>query len=107
MILMTVIHLLLLLVALSSSITTSFEQFGLKIYSTVSQNKKNENIFVSPARSEAAADAAAILICHEQINPPQQPIEFKPDHPFLFLIRESRQNIVLFSGRFILPSTNS
>ncbi|CAF3882165.1 unnamed protein product [Rotaria sp. Silwood1] len=46
---MTVIHLLLLLVALSSSITTSFEQFGLKIYSTVSQNKKNENIFVSPA----------------------------------------------------------
>ncbi|CAF1395284.1 unnamed protein product [Rotaria sordida] len=53
MILMTVIHLLLLLVPLSSSsTTTSFEQFGLKFYSTVSQNKKNENIFLSPANKQ-------------------------------------------------------
>ncbi|CAF1386740.1 unnamed protein product [Rotaria sordida] len=49
---MTVIHLLLLLVPLSSSsTTTSFEQFDLKLYETVSQNKKNENIFLSPAIS--------------------------------------------------------
>ncbi|CAF1268616.1 unnamed protein product [Rotaria sp. Silwood1] len=81
------------------------QQLGKKY--AFSNYKANFTGIVSGKRSEAAADAAAILICHEQINPPQQPIEFKPDHPFLFLIRESRQNIVLFSGRFILPSTNS
>ncbi|CAF4300805.1 unnamed protein product, partial [Rotaria sordida] len=49
MILITIIHLLLLLVAFSSLTATNFEQFGLKLYSTVNQNKKNENIFLSPA----------------------------------------------------------
>ncbi|CAF3790059.1 unnamed protein product [Rotaria sp. Silwood1] len=68
MILMTVIHLLLLLVALSSSITTSFEQFGLKIYSTVSQNKKNENIFVSPASISLAMSMCTVGAQQEILN---------------------------------------
>ncbi|CAF3698764.1 unnamed protein product [Rotaria sp. Silwood1] len=56
-------------------------------------------------RSEAAAATAVIIVSYGSINPPPQPIEFKADRPFLFFIRESRQNIVLFSGRFISPST--
>ncbi|CAF4919212.1 unnamed protein product, partial [Rotaria sp. Silwood1] len=55
--------------------------------------------------SEAAAATAVIIVSYGSINPPPQPIEFKADRPFLFFIRESRQNIVLFSGRFISPST--
>ncbi|CAF3812279.1 unnamed protein product [Rotaria sp. Silwood1] len=81
------------------------QQLGKKY--AFSNYKANFTGIVSGKRSEAAADTASIIICHEQINPPPQPIGFKPDHPFLFLIRESRQNIVLFSGRFILPPTNS
>ncbi|CAF1091266.1 unnamed protein product [Rotaria sordida] len=57
--------------------------------------------------SEAAAATAVIIGIYASINPPSQPIEFKADRPFLFFIRESRQNIVLFSGRFISPPTNS
>ncbi|CAF5162937.1 unnamed protein product, partial [Rotaria sp. Silwood1] len=68
MILMTVIHLLLLIVALSSSITTSFEQFGLKLYSTVSQNKKNENIFVSPASISLAMSMCTVGAQQEILN---------------------------------------
>jgi len=60
MILVTVIHLLLLLVALSLSTATSFEQFGLKLYSTVSQNKKNENIFLSPASISLAMSMCTV-----------------------------------------------
>jgi serine protease inhibitor len=33
-----------------------------------------------------------------------QPIEFKVDRPFLFMIRECHQNITLFSGRFLSTS---
>ncbi|CAF1091871.1 unnamed protein product [Rotaria sordida] len=64
-------------------------------------------IDVNEQGSEAAAATAVIIGIYASINPPPQPIEFKADRPFLFFIRESRQNIVLFSGRFISPPTNS
>jgi serpin B len=35
--------------ASSSSNATGFEHFGLKLYSTVSQNKTGQNVFLSPA----------------------------------------------------------
>ncbi|CAF5057787.1 unnamed protein product, partial [Rotaria sp. Silwood1] len=61
MILMTVIHLLLLLVAVSSSPPApSFEEFDLKLYSTLSQNKKNENVFFSPASISLAMSMCAV-----------------------------------------------
>ncbi|CAF3819292.1 unnamed protein product [Rotaria sp. Silwood1] len=58
--------------------------------------------------SEAAAATAVTMtfgcaLIHEE----EQPIEFKADRPFLFFIRENRQNIVLFSGKFVSPSTAS
>ncbi|CAF1312657.1 unnamed protein product [Rotaria sordida] len=64
-------------------------------------------IDVNEQGSEAAAVTAVIVTHHAPSLPPPQPIEFKADRPFLFFIRESRQNIVLFSGRFISPPTNS
>jgi serine protease inhibitor len=29
------------------------------------------------------------------------PVEFKADRPFLFYIRETRQNLTLFTGKFL------
>ncbi|CAF3726100.1 unnamed protein product [Rotaria sordida] len=58
-------------------------------------------------RSEAAAATAVSSSITASVHQPPHPIEFKADRPFLFFIRESQQNIVLFSGRFISPPTNS
>ncbi|CAF5129717.1 unnamed protein product [Rotaria sp. Silwood1] len=74
MILMTVIHLLLLLVALSSSASSSsppasnFEEFDLKLYSTLSQNKKNENVFFSPASISLAMSMCAVGAQQETLH---------------------------------------
>ncbi|CAF1115111.1 unnamed protein product [Rotaria sp. Silwood1] len=68
MILMTIIHLFVLLVALSLSTATNFEQFGLKLYSSVSQNKKNENIFLSPASISLAMSMCAVGAQQETLN---------------------------------------
>ncbi|CAF1293204.1 unnamed protein product [Rotaria sp. Silwood1] len=68
MLLMIVIHLLLFLVALSSSTATNFEQFGLKLYSTASQNKKNDNIFLSPASISLAMSMCAVGARQETLN---------------------------------------
>ncbi|CAF3826871.1 unnamed protein product [Rotaria sp. Silwood1] len=64
-------------------------------------------IDVNEQGSEAAAATAVIIPISASVHQPPHPIEFKADRPFLFFIRESRQNIVLFSGRFISPPTNS
>ncbi|CAF3830701.1 unnamed protein product [Rotaria sp. Silwood1] len=65
------------------------------------------SLLASTMGSEAAAATAVIITHHGPSLPPPQPIEFKADRPFLFFIRESRQNIVLFSGKFISPPINS
>jgi serpin B len=56
--------------------------------------------------SEAAAATAVIMLTNScAIRRKPDPIEFKADRPFLFYIREIRQNRTLFTGKF-LTSTN-
>ena len=57
--------------------------------------------------SEAAAATAVIMNRCMSVAVQREPIEFKADRPFLFLIRERQQNVTLFSGRFVTPPASS
>lgn len=50
----------------------------------------------------AAATAVAIRAAAERVRP-EEPVEFRADHPFVFLIRDNRTEAVLFLGRVVNP----
>ncbi|CAF2055566.1 unnamed protein product [Rotaria magnacalcarata] len=56
-----------------------------------------------------AAGAGAVIMgrfgC--RFRDTEKPIEFKANRPFLFFIQEVRQNVILFSGKFVSPPTPS
>ncbi len=54
--------------ASSSSSATGFEQFGLKLYSTVSQNNNGQNIFLSPASIALAMSMCTIGAQNETLK---------------------------------------
>ncbi|CAF4310674.1 unnamed protein product, partial [Rotaria sordida] len=91
---MIVIHLLFLPVPLPSSTATSFEQFGLKLYSTVSQNKKNENIFLSPASISLAMSMCTDDARQETLNQMLKTFEVSSTKQ---LIKTAEQIIHIFS----------
>lgn len=57
---------------------------------------------VSEQGTEAAA-ATGIGMRASAIMRPQQPVIFRADHPFLFLIRDTQTGLVLFIGRLMNP----
>ncbi|CAF0935465.1 unnamed protein product [Adineta steineri] len=63
-------------------------------------------IDVNEKGSEAAAATAVVMTLSCAIVRNRDPIEFKADHPFLFMIRECRQNITLFSGKYLSPPSS-
>jgi len=57
--------------------------------------------------SEAAAATAVRLTKRKrQTTSDDKSIEFKINHPFLFMIRECYQNITLFSGKVLAIPTS-
>ncbi|CAF5028315.1 unnamed protein product, partial [Rotaria socialis] len=58
--------------------------------------------------SEAAAATAVIMVTKSMaVRRKPEPIEFKADRPFLFYIQETRQNLTLFTGKFLTPTNFS
>jgi serpin B len=48
-----------------------------------------------------AAGATAVVI--EKSSAPPKPVEFRADHPFIFLLRDDRSGSILFLGRLVQP----
>jgi serpin B len=59
---------------------------------------------VNEKGTEAAA-ATAVTLFPAAAPPRDQPIVFRADHPFLFLIRDTRSGSVLFLGRMSNPKS--
>ena len=64
---------------------------------------------VNEEGTEAAAATAVVMArCSASFDEPQQkPRVFCADHPFVFLIRDSRTGSILFLGRVIDPTSSS
>ena len=57
---------------------------------------------VNEEGTEAAA-ATGVVVAARASMIPRQPVEFRADHPFLFLIRDNRSGSILFLGRVVNP----
>jgi serpin B len=60
-------------------------------------------VAVDEAGTEAAA-ATVVIVGLTSAPPPEQPLEFRVDRPFLFLIRDNVTNTILFMGRVMNPA---
>jgi len=59
---------------------------------------------VNEEGSEAAAATALVVVCYSSmISKPEEPCEFRADHPFLFFIRDNATKSILFLGRLTKP----
>ena len=59
-------------------------------------------VAVDEAGTEAAA-ATAVSMKAGAAPPSEQPVPFVADHPFLFLVRDTKSGAILFMGRLVDP----
>ncbi|HQX49696.1 MAG TPA: serpin family protein [Planctomycetaceae bacterium] len=73
----------------------------------ISQVIHQANVDVDEKGTEAVAATAIIMaLPTAPFDPePKQPVVFRADHPFLFLIRENRSGAILFLGRVTKPTS--
>jgi len=79
-----------------------FSGISLKGGLSLSQVVHKAFVDVSEQGTEAAA-ATGIAIHATAVRVPEQPVVFRADHPFVFLIRDTRSEAVLFIGRLMNP----
>jgi serine protease inhibitor len=75
-----------------------------------------ERIFISDVLHKAfvavdekgteAAAATAVVMAGSSMPEPEKPVNFKADHPFIFIIRQNQTGSILFLGRVINPLLN-
>ena len=57
---------------------------------------------VNEKGTEAAA-ATAVVVGRSAVPRVEEPVVFRADHPFTFLLRDNRSGAILFAGRVINP----
>jgi serpin B len=62
--------------------------------------------FIEVNEKGTEAAAATALVARTASISTRQPREFRADHPFVFLIRESTTGTILFMGRVSVPENN-
>ncbi len=75
------------------------EQYDLLI------NDVTHQAFIE-TNEEGTEAAAATIVEIGVVSAPPPPLELKLDHPFIYIIRESTTNSILFMGRVTDPSVN-
>ena len=58
---------------------------------------------VNEEGTEAAAATAVAISRAAAFPSPEEPVEFRADHPFVLLIRDNRTQSILFLGRVMNP----
>lgn len=58
---------------------------------------------VNEEGTEAAA-ATAITMRAMAMRQPEKPVVFRADHPFMFMIRDTRSGVILFTGKVMNPA---
>ena len=61
-------------------------------------------VSVDEKGTEAAAATAVVMMRATSMRPVSEPKPFVADHPFLFLIRDTKSGLVLFLGRVADPA---
>lgn len=62
-------------------------------------------IDVDEEKTEAAAATAVVMKLTSIAPSPKAPLEFRADHPFMFIIRNKNDNAVLFMGQLTNPGS--
>ncbi|HEY0138378.1 MAG TPA: serpin family protein [Nannocystis sp.] len=60
-------------------------------------------VAVDEKGTEAAAATAVVMFRGGGMKPSGEPLDFTVDHPFLFMIRDTKTGAILFMGRFTDP----
>jgi len=62
--------------------------------------------FIDVNEDGTEAAAATVVVMEKKADEPEKepdPVAFRADHPFLFLIRDNRSGSILFIGRLVNP----
>lgn len=70
---------------------------------SVSRVIQKASVEVREEGTEAAA-ATSVLALEAPAPPSEKAVVFRADHPFLFVLREDSSGLILFAGRFSVPS---
>jgi serpin B len=89
--------------SLAFSDKADFSRMGTQEQLFISAVIHKAFVDVNEEGTEAAAATAITMKRSAAFPSPEEPIEFRADHPFVFLIRDNRTQSILFLGRLVNP----
>ena len=79
----------------------TFKLFDQPLHIKIDDVYHQAVVIVDEKGTEAAA--ATAIVATEASAPIDQPVEFKADHPFVFLIKDNKTDAILFLGQVNKP----